>query len=198
MDDHSWCTRACSSNQRHCFPPVYFMLAPQSNKLSAAQVEVLYQIADVYALKGDTKRAMKMLHLTYDFVGAEPNLLARLGTMHAAAHDRDEALRFYLQSYEQLPSMDVLALLCAQYVHDERYETAAAYFAAAAGMQPSEPKWALMAASCHYRAQKVEHALELYEQVRHAWRTVARFSACADADYSAGHVRNHVLVPQAS
>ena len=162
------------------------------------QVEVLYQIADVYALKGDTKRAMKMLHLTYDFVGAEPNLLARLGTMHATAHDRDEALRYYLQSYEQLPSMDVLALLCAQYVHDERYETAAAYFVAAAGMQPGEPKWALMAASCHYRAQKVEHALELYEQVRRAWRTLTRLLACADADCFVRHVTSNARLFYAS
>jgi intraflagellar transport protein 88 len=126
---------------------------------------VLYQIADIYTLKGDRKRAFKMLNMTLDYVGAEPGLLARLGTMHAESNDRDEALRCYLRSYEQLPNMDVLALLCSQYVNDERYETAAAFFLSAARMQPAEPKWLLMVASCHRRAQQIDTAMELYEQV---------------------------------
>lgn len=90
---------------------------------------------------------------------------ARLGSIHAAAGDRDEALRCYLASYEQLPSLDVLALLCAQLVNAERYETAATYFAAAARMQPAEPKWRLMVASCYRRAQQLDTAFSLYEQV---------------------------------
>ena len=40
----------------------------------AIQVEVLYQIADVYALKGDSKRTAKMLNLTLDFLGSEPGI----------------------------------------------------------------------------------------------------------------------------
>jgi intraflagellar transport protein 88 len=131
------------------------------------QVEVLYQIADVYYLKGDRKRARKMLNLTNDYVGTEPGILARLGTMHAEAGMRDEALRNYTDSYELLPDMDVLALLCAHHVNEESYETAASYFSAAARMQPNEPKWQLMVASCHRRAQKLEKAFNLYEQVLH-------------------------------
>lgn len=130
------------------------------------QVEVLYQIADVYALKGDRKRAAKMLRLTLDFVGADPGALARLGTLHAEGGARDDALRCYAAAHEQLADMDVLALLCAQHVNGERYEVAAGHFAAAARLQPGEPKWLLMVASCHRRAQKLEAALDLYEQAR--------------------------------
>jgi intraflagellar transport protein 88 len=129
------------------------------------QVEVLYQIADLYYLKGDRKRAIKMFNLTHDYVGNEPGILARLGTMHAEAGMRDEALRYYTDSYELLPDMDVLALLCAHHVNEESYETAATYFSVAARMQPNEPKWQLMVASCHRRAQKLEKAFDLYEQV---------------------------------
>jgi hypothetical protein len=71
-----------------------------------------------------------------------------------------------VRRFDQLPSLDVLAMLCTQLVHDERYEAAASHFAAAARMQPGEPKWALMEASCHVRGGHAERALELYEQVR--------------------------------
>jgi intraflagellar transport protein 88 len=130
------------------------------------QVEVLYQVADCYILKGDRKRAKKMLQLTYDFADSEPRILAKLGSMHAEAGERDESLHCYLESYGQFPSVDTLALICAQHVHDENYEVAARYFRLAARMQPSEPKWVLMVASCHRRAQKYEKAMDLYEEVR--------------------------------
>ena len=127
---------------------------------------MLYQIADVYALKGDRKRAAKMLRLTLDFAGADPAATARLGTLHAELGARDDALRCYAAAHEQLADLDVLALLCAQHVNDERYEAAAGHFAEAARLQPGEPKWLLMVASCHRRAQKLEAALELYEEAR--------------------------------
>lgn len=73
-----------------------------------------------------------------------------------------------------MPSLDVLALLCAQYVNDERYELAASHFEAAAKMQPSEPKWQLMVASCYNRAGSIERAFEVYEQVSGP----LRFHAC--------------------
>lgn len=128
-------------------------------------MEVLHQISDLYLLKGDHKRARKMLHLTYDFVGSEPGIMARLGTMCAEVNQRDESLRYLLEAHEQCPNIDTLAVVCAQYVNAEKYETAAGFFQQAALMQPSDPKWALMVASCHRRGQNYELALEMYEKV---------------------------------
>ena len=59
---------------------------------------MLYQIADVYAAKGDRKRAAKMLHLTHSHCSAEPGILARLAAMAHEAGDRDEAMALYTQS----------------------------------------------------------------------------------------------------
>lgn len=128
-------------------------------------MEVLHQIADLYLLKGDNKRARKMLHLTYDFVGSEPGIMARLGTMSAQSHDREESLRYLLEAHEQCPNIDTLALICAQYVNEEKYDKAAGFFQQAALIQPSDPKWALMVASCHRRAHNHELALKIYEKV---------------------------------
>jgi intraflagellar transport protein 88 len=129
------------------------------------QVEVLYQIADLYLLKGDQKRARKMLHLTYDFVGSEPGLMARLGTVSSSMGNREESLQYLLEAHDQCPNIDTLAIVCTQYLHDEKYEAAARCFAQAALLQPNEPKWLLMVASCHRRAQKYELAMAVYEQV---------------------------------
>lgn len=129
------------------------------------QVEVLYQIADSYMHKGDRKRARKMLHLTYDFIGSEPGIMARLGTLCAELNQRDDSMQFLLQAHEQFPSIDTLAVVCAHFVNDEKYDTAARYFEQAALMQPSNPQWLLMVASCYRRAHNSEMALEVYEKV---------------------------------
>jgi pentatricopeptide repeat protein len=148
-------------------PSVHECATQQQQQRQRVQPEVLYQIADVYAAKGDVKRAGKLLRRTHDAVGAEPGVLARLAVMAIEQHsDRDEAAALYQQSYEELPSVDVLAMLCTQLVHDERYGAAAARFGEAARVQPGEPKWRLMAASCHVRAGDVERAFEMYEQAR--------------------------------
>eukprot|EP00892_Ulva_mutabilis_P007544 jgi/Ulvmu1/5161/UM021_0178.1 len=138
------------------------------NGLISNEVEVLYQIADLYQLRGDRKRARKLFHLTYDFVGSEPGIMARLGAICADADHRDgrdEVLQYFLQAHDHLSNIDTLAVICAQCVNTEKYETAARYFRQAALMQPADPKWLLMVASCHRRAQKFEAALEVYEQV---------------------------------
>jgi intraflagellar transport protein 88 len=129
------------------------------------QPEVLYHIADTYELKGDKKRAMKMLNLTYDFVGTEPGLLARLGAMHSQSGKRDEAMRLFHESYEQLSSIDVLSVLCNQYLNEERYDSAAKLFGVAATMQPSHLEWQLMVAGCHKSAHRYEEAIAEYEKV---------------------------------
>jgi intraflagellar transport protein 88 len=129
------------------------------------QPEVLYHIADTYDLKGDRKRAIKMLNLTYDFVGSEPGLLARLGGMHSQSGKRDEAMRLFHESHQQLSSTEVLSVLSTQYLNEERYDSAAKLFGVAAIMQPLQPEWCIMMAGCHRSAHKFEEAISVYEAV---------------------------------
>lgn len=141
--------------------------AGPNSRARMLQVEVLYQIADIYHLKQEWKRAIKTLNLVYDLVGSEPGILARLGAIHSELGQEDEALRYYLESHEEFPvDMDVLSWLGAHYVKVESYERAVHFFDLAAKMQPGEAKWLLMVASCYRRTQNFDMAFQVYEKVR--------------------------------
>lgn len=154
------------------------------------QVEVLYQIADLYLLKGDHKRARKMLHLTYDFVGSEPGLMARLGNISATMSNREESLQYLLEAHDQCPNIDTLAVICTQYTNDEKYGTAARFFLQAALLQPSEPKWMLMVASCYRRSQKYEQAMGVYEKVREC-NSMERLRSATNTTFMHGDKREY-------
>lgn len=160
----------------------------EANTILRVQVEVLYQLADIYMLKGDHKKARKMLLLTYDFVGSEPGLMARLGNICATMSNREESLQYMLESQEQCPNIDTLAMICTQYANDEKYGTAARYFMQAALLQPSEPKWMLMVASCHRRAQKYEQAMNVYEQVSVYLGSVQVWYTCKVGEATLAHI----------
>ena len=64
---------------------------------------MLYQIADVYYLKQEWRKAIKTLNLVYDYVGCEPGILARLGAIHSELNQEDEALSYYLESHQEFP-----------------------------------------------------------------------------------------------
>lgn len=48
-------------------------------------------------------------------------------------------------------ALDVISWLGAFHVKNEMYEAAAPFFELASRLQPREPKWQLMVASCHRR-----------------------------------------------
>jgi tetratricopeptide (TPR) repeat protein len=83
--------------------------------------------------------------------------------------DESTSLSHYAQAQRLWPaSLDVAAWLGALHVRHEAYEAAAPCFELAALVQPREPKWALMAASCYRRAGALAAALERYAVIADA------------------------------
>lgn len=66
--------------------------------------------------------------------------------------DEARALHYYSEAHRLWPvDLDVISWLGAHHVRGEVYERAVPYFELAALVQPQEPKWALMVASCFRR-----------------------------------------------
>ena len=59
----------------------------------------------------------------------------------------------------------MIAWLGAYYVECELYEQAIQYFERAVLIQPNQPKWRLMIASCHRRSGNYQTALEFYKKI---------------------------------
>jgi len=59
----------------------------------------------------------------------------------------------------------IIIIIIIRHVKRELYEDAVAYFDHAARVQPSEPKWRLMTASCHRRLGDLHKSYDIYLQV---------------------------------
>lgn len=80
--------------------------------------------------------------------------------------DEVKALNYYQESYAVFPcDMETLCWLAAFYSKNEMFEKAIEYFHLAAGLQPDEVKWKLMAASCLRRAGNYSQAFEAYIKI---------------------------------
>ncbi|KAG5501465.1 hypothetical protein JKF63_03294 [Porcisia hertigi] len=127
--------------------------------------EVLYQIADLSDLVGDPS-ALEWFNRLIGRVPADPNALARIGSLYARDGDDMQAFHYYLEAYRYYQvNMDVISWLGAYFVRNEVYDKAAQFFERASHIQPQEVKWQLMVASCHRRCGDYSQAKRLYEQV---------------------------------
>jgi len=138
--------------------------------------EVLYQLASLHEALGARDTALKFLKYLAGRVPNDPGVLARLGAMYArrgaagegaAGEGGDgEAFHYHAESYRVWPGdLEVLSWLGVWYVKAELYEKAVEFFERAAEVQPDEPKWKLMTASCLRRAGAAARSLEVYEEV---------------------------------
>lgn len=128
-------------------------------------VEVVYQIADLYDIIGDA-RCAEWFQRLIGRVPTDPNVLARLGLLHAKEGDESQAFHFYLEAYRYYQvNMDVISWLGAYFVKNEIYDKAMQFFERAAQIQPHEVKWQLMVASCHRRRGEYPQAKRMYEEI---------------------------------
>ncbi|PHJ22347.1 tetratricopeptide repeat-containing protein [Cystoisospora suis] len=141
------------------------------NQMLPNQPEVVYHLGDVNEALGSYTKAMHWLSLLTS-TGLRPtdaSVLARMGAAAAAQADDDEgqhALHYFLSSYSfYYCSLDVITWLGVYYVKQQLFDKAAEFFLHAAALQPSEPKWLLMVASCYRRNENYSAALEFYQKV---------------------------------
>jgi len=99
-------------------------------------------------------------------VPTDPNVLARLGLLHAKDGDESQAFHHYLEAYRYYQvNMDVISWLGAYFVKNEVYDKAMQFFERAAQIQPQEVKWQLMVASCHRRRGDYAQSKRMYEDI---------------------------------
>jgi intraflagellar transport protein 88 len=128
-------------------------------------VEVLYQIADLYDIVGDSSCG-DWFNRLIGRVPTDPNVLARLGLLYAKEQDESQAFHNYLEAYRYYQvNMDVISWLGAYFVKNEVYDKAMQFFERASQIQPQEVKWQLMVASCHRRRGEYPQAKRLYEEI---------------------------------
>lgn len=128
-------------------------------------VEVMYQIADLFDMIGDPV-CSEWFNRLIGRVPTDPNVLARLGLLHAKDGDESQAFHNYLEAYRYYQvNMDVISWLGAYFVKNEVYDKAMQFFERASQIQPHEVKWQLMVASCHRRRGEYPQAKRLYEEI---------------------------------
>ncbi|CAK89472.1 unnamed protein product (macronuclear) [Paramecium tetraurelia] len=128
--------------------------------------EVLYQMATLYEMTGNSKQAMKWYLEVMNKVPNDPNILARLGSLFAREDDEPQALHYFQESYRILPTnIETISWLGVYYVKQEMYEKASLYFERAAQVQSRDVKWKLMVASCYRRMGHFQKALGNYQKI---------------------------------
>ncbi|CAD8091657.1 unnamed protein product [Paramecium primaurelia] len=128
--------------------------------------EVLFQMAALYEMTGNSKQAMKWYLELLNKVPNDPNILARLGSLFAREDDEPQALHYFQESYRILPTnIDTISWLGVYYVKQEMYEKASLYFERAAQVQTRDVKWKLMVASCYRRMGHFQKALGNYQKI---------------------------------
>ncbi|EAR82438.2 tetratricopeptide repeat protein (macronuclear) [Tetrahymena thermophila SB210] len=128
--------------------------------------EVVYQMASIHELMGQTKQALKWYQVLLTKVPTDPNILARVGNIFAREDDETQALHYYSESYKYLPTnIETIGWLGIYYVKQEYYERACHFFERASQIQPKEIKWRLMVASCYRRMGSYQKALKIYEEI---------------------------------
>ncbi|EPR58042.1 tetratricopeptide repeat-containing protein [Toxoplasma gondii GT1] len=141
------------------------------NQILPSQPEVLYHLGDISESMGQYEKTMEWFSLLTS-PGVRPTdarILGRMGAA-AAAHSQDDedkqALHYFLSSYSYYPySLDVITWLGVYFVKQQLFDKAAEFFHRAAALQPAEPKWLLMVASCYRRSENFPLALALYKKV---------------------------------
>ncbi|EGR28423.1 hypothetical protein IMG5_176090 [Ichthyophthirius multifiliis] len=128
--------------------------------------EVVYQMASIHELMGNTKQALKWYQVLLTKVPTDPNILARVGNVFAREDDDNQALHYYSESYKYLPTnIETIGWLGIYYVKQELYERACHFFERASQIQSKEIKWRLMVASCYRRMSSLQKALKIYEEI---------------------------------
>ncbi|KRX05596.1 hypothetical protein PPERSA_12774 [Pseudocohnilembus persalinus] len=128
--------------------------------------EVIYQMASIHELMGNTKQALKWYQVLLTRTPSDPQILLRVGGIFAREEDESQALHYYGESYKFLnTNIETISWLGIYYVKQELYERACQFFERASQIQPKEMKWRLMVASCYRRMGSYQKALKIYEEI---------------------------------
>jgi len=136
------------------------------NKLNVVlrnDAQVLYQLADVSELMGETQKAVEWFIQLLSVVPTDAGVLRRLGQLYDANGDQSQALHYFTDSHRCDPNhLPVIEWLGKYYVDSQLVEKALGFFQLGMLIEPSQPRWSLLVASCQRRAGNSLAALDIY------------------------------------
>ncbi|KAF7281157.1 intraflagellar transport protein 88-like protein nompB [Rhynchophorus ferrugineus] len=127
---------------------------------------VVYQVADLLELVGDTEAAADTCQQLLGLVPTDARALQKLGELFDHDGDKQQAHHYHADSFRYYPgNLSVIDWLGSYYIEMQVVEKALSYFEKAAVMQPGDPKWNMMVAGCHRRSGNMHKALTLYQEI---------------------------------
>lgn len=136
------------------------------HSLAPANQEAKLQVADCLDYLERLEESTEWLEALSSAIPSDPSILARLGSAFSRLNDEAKAVHYYTEAHKLYPAdLDVASWLGAFHVRSEMYEKAMPYFQLASRVQPREPKWRLMAASCMRRTGNYQGALDEYRRI---------------------------------
>ena len=101
--------------------------------------EVVYQIAHIYELTGDTDQATEWYLQLLGLIPTDPGILQKVGTIFDGEGDKQQAYQYHFDSYKNFPSnLEVIDWLGSYFIEMQVAEKAIVYFERAALMQPDQ------------------------------------------------------------
>jgi len=111
------------------------------HKITPNNPAVIYQVADIYDLRGQTDDSTKWFNVLSARLSSDSTILSRLGYLNSQKK-QEEGLHYQLESYRHNPvDLDVISNIGAWFVQQEMYERSIYFFQQAALVQPKEIKW---------------------------------------------------------
>mmetsp|Transcript_283 Transcript_283/g.651 ORF Transcript_283/g.651 Transcript_283/m.651 type:complete len:546 (-) Transcript_283:135-1772(-) len=111
------------------------------HKITPNNPAVIYQVADIYDLRGQTDDSTKWFNVLSARLSSDSTILSRLGYLNSQKK-QEEGLHYQLESYRHNPvDLDVISNIGAWFVRQEMYEKSIYFFQQAALVQPKEIKW---------------------------------------------------------
>ena len=136
------------------------------NRIIPKSPEVVYEISDCYEKIGMIPQAIDWLHRLINICPTDPAVWRRLGAIWDRDSNETQAFHCYSESFKYCPSdIEVITWLGSYFRRHQHYDNALKFFERASALNPKEPLYQIMVASCYRNMDCKQEALEVYERV---------------------------------
>lgn len=127
---------------------------------------VIYQMANLYELLGDTSGALEWYVQLLGTVHMDPGVFQKIAEMSEAEGDRQQAFQYQNESYRVYPSnLQTIAWLGSHYIDLQVAEKAVVYYEKAVLSNPNDPYFLLRIAGCFRRIGNSQRSLQLFQNI---------------------------------
>lgn len=127
---------------------------------------VIYQMANLYELQGDTSGALEWYGQLLGAVQMDPGIFQKIAEMAEAEGDRQQAFQYQLEAYRAYPSnLQSISWLGSHYIDLQVAEKAITYYERAVLVNPNDPYFLLRIAGCYRRIGNSQKSLHMFQNI---------------------------------